>query len=101
MLKNKETVAKEFGEKIGYIQTEDTKLYLPSDHSERDRTIFDAGYSQACFKFLSFLHSQRVADLEAVMGMVEGIIQTERFAGAPYALNQVLAKLDEVKGKIR
>ncbi len=97
MLKNKETVAKEFMEKfegIYYGKFDDTPNYPPEGFKE---------------DVLSFLSSQRVADLEAVMGMVEETkseVDAIKNNLSPYssgyirALSDLLAKLEEVKGKI-
>ncbi len=111
-MQTKETVAKEFEEQFPLDIRE---VYLQGDGSK------SAGTRAVREDILSFLHSQRLADLEAVIGMVEegekelpkekclnlemhlfgNCFQCIKIAGYNQALSDLLAKLEEFKGKIR
>lgn len=93
-MKTRENLAKEFEE----------KFLAKTFDSYQGWTIQDLE------EVLSFISSQRVADLEAVMGMIEGMKHKEddeyncpNCGDSDYnnALSDLLAKLDEVKGLIK
>lgn len=56
------------------------------------------GFSSSDYRTIKNLVHSRIDKLvELLEKEVEDIIQKERFAGAPYALNKVIAKIKEIK----
>lgn len=100
-MKDKETGAKEDEKKLDNFFS-----HFINDNEAGGSSRWLVSPTTVKLSLLSFISSQRVADLEAVEGIVEKLKKDKSYfpvyrADYNEAISDLLAKLEEFKGKIR